>query len=38
MLKPDADVKAAVREAALQAVDDVEESYWAIAQSSSTSM
>ena len=38
MLKPDADVKAAVREAALQAVDDVEESYWAIALSSSTSM
>jgi hypothetical protein len=38
MLKPDADVKAAVREAALQGVDDVEESYWAIAQSSSTSM
>lgn len=38
MLKPDADVKAEVWEAALQASDDLEESYWVIAQSSSPSM
>jgi hypothetical protein len=38
VLKPDSDVKAEVREAARQAVDDLEESYWAIAQSSSISM
>jgi len=38
MLKPDADVKAEVWEAARQASDDLEESYRLIAQSSSPSM
>lgn len=37
-LKPKADSKAELYEAAVQAADDIEESYWAITQSSSTSM
>jgi hypothetical protein len=37
-LKPNADIKAELWEAAVQAADDIEESYWAIAHSSSTSM
>jgi hypothetical protein len=37
-LKPNADTKAELWEAALQAAGDIEESYWALAQSSSTSM
>src|SRR5258706_290822 len=37
-LKPNADTKAELWEAAVQAADDIEESYWAIAHSSSTSM
>lgn len=37
-LKPKADTKSELWEAALQAADDIEESYWAMAQSSSTSM
>src|SRR5258708_1606641 len=37
-LKPNADTKAELCEAAVQAADDIEESYWAIAHSSSTSM
>jgi hypothetical protein len=37
-LKPNADTKVELWEAALQAADDIEESYWAMAQSSSTSM
>ena len=37
-LKPNADIKAELWEAAVQASDDIEESYWAIAHSSSTSM
>jgi hypothetical protein len=37
-LKPKADTKTELWEAALQAVDDIEESYWVMAQSSSTSM
>jgi hypothetical protein len=36
-LKPNADTKIELWKAAAQAVDDIEESYWAIAQSSSTS-
>jgi hypothetical protein len=36
-LKPNADTKVELWEAAAQAADDIEESYWAIAQSSSTS-
>ncbi len=37
-LKPNADTKAELWEAAVQSADDIEESYWAIAQSSSMSM
>src|SRR5260221_13966085 len=37
-LKPNADTTAELWEAAVQAADDIEESYWAIAHSSSTSM
>ena len=37
-LKPNADIKVELWEAAVQASDDIEESYWAIAHSSSSSM
>lgn len=37
-LKPNVDTKAELWEAAVQAADDIEESYWAIFHSSSTSM
>jgi hypothetical protein len=37
-LKPNADSTAELYEAAVQAADDIEDSYWAITQSSSTSM